>query len=408
MDRLTNRRSGWRKALAGGLLILLSGCQNVPNGFPDLTAGMQPQQAAPASQQPSVPAVLPPAAGEVVGNGPVRIAMLLPKTAPGNAGTVANSLRNAALLAMEDFGGPIQLVIKDTAGVATTATDVAGEAFTEGASLVLGPLFAGNVSAVAGVLSPRGKLIIAFSSDRTVAQTGVYLQSYLPDAMMARVLRHASTQGVRRIVAILPEGQFGNLADKVAASVLQETGGQLVGTVRYAYDDASVEQAVEQALPLLAGADGVFIPDGGNTPGAFAAAFQRKGAVLAGKRLLGSGQWVGANLSNPAFAGAWYADSDQSRQGEFIARYKQKYGSDPVSFAALAYDAVALAAGLARNGPQAFTRLSIEQPGGYNGYGGVFRFRADGTNERGYAVYEVGPGGARIVSPAMQSFSPAG
>ncbi|MCB1420527.1 MAG: penicillin-binding protein activator, partial [Notoacmeibacter sp.] len=392
-----------------GATLLVGSCQNVPNGFPDLSAGLTPQAQAPAAPAPQVPAVLPPASGEVIGAGPVRVALLIPKGAPGNAGVAASSLRNAAILAMEDFGSSIQLVVKDTGGVATTATDVAGEAFNEGASLVLGPLFAGNVSAVSGVLSPRGKLMIAFSSDRSVARPGVYLQSYLPDAMISRTLNHAASSGVKRIVAILPEGQFGTLAEQVSSRVMTQTGGQVSKVVRYTYDDGSVERAVEEAAPFIADADGVFIPDGGTTPGAIAAAFARKGTPLTGKRLLGTAQWSGSDLSNPVFNGAWYADSDTSRQGEFLRRYKQKFGADPVPFAALAYDAVALAAGLARNGgPAAFTRQAIEQPGGYNGYGGIFRFRADGTNERGYAVYEVAPGGTRIVSPAPQSFNLGG
>ena len=67
--------------------------------------------------------------GEVFGQGNVRIALLVPKTAPGNAATVANDLRNGALLAMQDFGqNTIQLVIKDTKGTAADTQNEATEA----------------------------------------------------------------------------------------------------------------------------------------------------------------------------------------------------------------------------------------------------------------------------------------
>lgn len=57
--------------------------------------------------------------GEVYGQGKVRVALLLPKSAAGNAAKVAQEIRNGALLAMSDFGNDIlQLVIKDTAGQA--------------------------------------------------------------------------------------------------------------------------------------------------------------------------------------------------------------------------------------------------------------------------------------------------
>jgi branched-chain amino acid transport system substrate-binding protein len=35
----------------------------------------------------------------------------------------------------------------------------------------------------------------------------------------------------------------------------------------------------------------------------------------------------------------------------------------------------------------------------------VFRFRADGTNERGLAVMEIDDGGAKVISPAPRSFA---
>ena len=162
-------------------LALLAGCQGVQMGLP------MPDGGEPVMQQSEpVPANLPPATGEVIGSGPVRVAMLLPMSAPGNAGKVAQGFRNAAALAVEDFPGTVELVIKDTAGIATTATDAAAEAYTEGASIVLGPLFSGNVSAVSGVLEPRGRTMIAFSSDAGVARRGVYLNSFLPGDIVRR------------------------------------------------------------------------------------------------------------------------------------------------------------------------------------------------------------------------------
>ena len=44
---------------------------------------------------------------------------------------------------------------------------------------------------------------------------------------------------------------------------------------------------------------------------------------------------------------------------------------------------------------------------GFAGIDGVFRFRPDGTNERGLAVLRVSPHGGQVISPAAaQSFQP--
>ena len=47
----------------------------------------------------------------------------------------------------------------------------------------------------------------------------------------------------------------------------------------------------------------------------------------------------------------------------------------------------------------------LTNPSGFNGADGVFRFRADGTNERGLAVLSVANGSVSVISPAPKSFS---
>jgi hypothetical protein len=66
---------------------------------------------------------------------------------------------------------------------------------------------------------------------------------------------------------------------------------------------------------------------------------------------------------------------------------------------------VALVAALART--QGATRFSpdvLTNPSGFAGIDGLFRFRADGTNERGLAVMRVGTGGGVAVAGSPKSF----
>jgi hypothetical protein len=78
-----------------------------------------------------------------------------------------------------------------------------------------------------------------------------------------------------------------------------------------------------------------------------------------------------------------------------------------VRTATLAYDAVALVAALVKTqGPQRFSEQVLTTSSGFAGIDGVFRFHADGTNERGLAVLRVAPGGGQPVSPAPKSFAP--
>ena len=103
--------------------------------------------------------------------------------------------------------------------------------------------------------------------------------------------------------------------------------------------------------------------------------------------------------------GGLYAAPDPAGFRAFSGRYRTKYGAEPVRTATLAYDAVALVAALART--QGTTRFSsdvLTNPSGFAGIDGLFRFRADGTNERGLAVMKVTTGGGVAVAGSPKSF----
>jgi branched-chain amino acid transport system substrate-binding protein len=59
-------------------------------------------------------------------------------------------------------------------------------------------------------------------------------------------------------------------------------------------------------------------------------------------------------------------------------------------------------------GAQRITDEMLTNPSGFAGIDGVFRFKPDGTNERGLAVRRVAAGGGQIVSPAPRSFGGSG
>ncbi len=65
-----------------------------------------------------------------------------------------------------------------------------------------------------------------------------------------------------------------------------------------------------------------------------------------------------------------------------------------------------LAGALARGaGPDPYSAAALTNVSGFNGADGVFRFRADGTNERGLAVMEIDNNAAVAISPAPRSFA---
>jgi hypothetical protein len=134
------------------------------------------------------------------------------------------------------------------------------------------------------------------------------------------------------------------------------------------------------------------------------------GSNLKNIQLLGTGLWDNPRVfASPALQGGLYAAPDPAGFRSFAGRYRAKFGAEPVRTATLAYDAVALVAALVKTqGPQRFTPELLANASGFAGIDGVFRFRADGTNQRGLAVLRATPSGGQVVAPAPRTFGASG
>jgi ABC-type branched-subunit amino acid transport system substrate-binding protein len=383
--------------------LLLSACQAVNYGLPNrgnsATALVEPT---------SLPVKTGPAVGEVLGTGQTRVALLLPLSAPGNGATIATEYRNAAELAIESRGtGSMELVIKDTGGTAAGAIARSEEAMREGSAIILGPVFSGSVTSAASVARPNNRSVIAFSSDPAAASDGVFLMSFLPDQIVDRTISYATGIGLTSFAAILPQGAYGSLVERQLRQTLAARGGALHGVSRYRYSNDSVVEAVQQLLPAIQEADAIFIPDGGTAPTAIARVMQSEGIKLRDKRLIGTGQWRSSKLSSAYLQGAIFADMDQSSFEAFKLQYKERFSAEPTVNGGLGYDAVNMTADLlATRNPAAFTSRNLENPSGFKGVTGAYRFLPGGKTQRGLAVYQIQEGQAIVVDPAPQYFGP--
>src|SRR5947208_8036631 len=187
----------------------------------------------------------PPAQPSAVGAGQVKVALLLPLSAQGNAGPTALSLRNAAEMALAEFNNPdIQLLVKDDGGSAAGAQQAAQQALAEGAEIILGPLFAQAVGAAGQVARQRGIPVIAFSTDAGVAAPGVYLLSFLPESEVNRVVAYAAAQGKRSFAALIPDNAYGTVVQAALQQAVANHGGRVVVMERYPLDRAMMQGAV--------------------------------------------------------------------------------------------------------------------------------------------------------------------
>jgi ABC-type branched-subunit amino acid transport system substrate-binding protein len=350
------------------------------------------------------------AAAAQAADGQVRIALILPLTAQANAGLAAQSMKNAAEMALAEFKvSNVQLLVKDDGGSPQGAQGAAQQAISEGAEIIVGPLFAQSVSAVGQVARSRNIPVIAFSTDASVAARGVYLLSFLPETDVRRIVSYAASRGKRSFAALMPDNAYGTVVEAAFQQEVARHGGRVVVLEKYPHDANRTAEAVRRVAQAASQIDSIFIPDSPDAVPQIAQALAANGVDLKRVQLLGTGLWGDDTriASEKLLDGGWYPSPEQTGFRNFSGRYRARYGQDPVRTATLAYDAVALVAALVKTqGMQRFSEQVLTNPSGFAGIDGVFRFRPEGTNERGLAVLRVTPSGGQVISPAPKSFAP--
>ena len=349
----------------------------------------------------------------------VKVALLAPLT--GQHETIGNALLNAAQLALFDVGNDnYELVPRDTKGTPEGARAAAQSAITQGADLIIGPLFSGSVTAVSPVARAADVPVVAFSTDWNVAGNGTYVMGFLPYMQVARVTNYAVDQGYDRIGLFAPEGEYGRMVNTTLKNVAASNNAQIVKTDIYPADATDLNSRLsvfaENETRKASGYtspvpfNAIMMPVGGQAIRTLAPRLPQNGIDSGTVKLLGTGLWDDATLGREvALQGAWFAAPDPKLRRDFERNYRNTYGGEPPRIATLAYDATALSAILAQSAAglsedEVYTRSRLTSSRGYAGIDGIFRFRPDGLIERGLAVQEITRTGTRVIDPAPTAF----
>ncbi len=381
-------------ALGVGALTLLAGCSgmSIPSfgGF-----------GGPTTQSDQT---LPTVAGRTLGNGPVRVALLLPLT--GDVATVGTSMANAAELAIDFIQSQssqqlnITVVVKDTGGNAQIAAQKASEAISEGASLILGPLKAESVQAAGGVARGAGVPLIGFSNNSGAASAGVYLLNVLPEVEVKRTLSYAQAQGKQAVAAIVPATSYGQIQEGAFRQAAAELGMTVRAVYQYS-NETEARNAVAQITPFLqqGSIDTLFLPDRATAP-SIAVLLEQAGIDKSNLMFIGSLDWGGdTTIPNTTFlAGAIYPAVDQAGLAALRPQYQARFGGEPHPFSTLAYTAVLLAntSSLSMSLPR-YDQTQLTRPSGFGGRDGLFRFLPDGRSQYSLAIRQITIGASQQV-----------
>ncbi|HYM33547.1 MAG TPA: penicillin-binding protein activator [Candidatus Cybelea sp.] len=335
----------WVAPLVVALGLALAGCKSVQQARPAATQPpgvtgpviTTPGVVPPPSEgeaQPSLPPVAPgePNAPAAPGQ-PVRVALLLPLTGPyANFG---RALLDAATLALFDLGDDrLVMLPRDTQSTPSGAAAAAQAALNDGAQIVLGPLLSAETATVAPLFRERGVNVVSFSSDRSVAGSGVYIMGFTPGQEVNAVVDYAHAQGLNRFAVLAPESPYGNAVRDALQAALGKVGGELVKAESYPADSADLtpivrrfaerdrraaaleeqrrmlaqkdDDASREALKRLegqtalgdAGFDALLLPEGGARLKALAPLLAYYDVDPGKVRFLGTGLWDDPGLGN--------------------------------------------------------------------------------------------------------------
>ncbi|WP_170546327.1 penicillin-binding protein activator [Ruegeria arenilitoris] len=347
---------------------------------------------------------------------PVPVALLVP-AGSGQSGDaeLARSLENAARLAMADLQNvKIDLRVYDTRGSSNTAAEVAQRAVADGAKIILGPVYAQAANSAGLAVLNNNVNVLSFSNNTSIAGGNVFVLGPTFDNTANRLVSFAGSQGKNGMVIVHSNDAAGRLGQSAIANAIASSRVNNAGSIGYDRSQQGVINAVPNVKATVdaSGADSLFLT--ATTAGAlplFTQLLPEAGVSPANTQFIGLTRWdiPPQTLDLPGVQGGWFALPDPSKAQAYRQRYNNTYGEAPHPISGLAYDGIAAIAALVSQGKSnALTASALTQNAGFQGVGGIFRLRPNGTNERGLAVATIQNKQVVVIDPAPQSFTGAG
>jgi branched-chain amino acid transport system substrate-binding protein len=364
------------------------------------------------------------------------VALLLPLTGP--RADIGQAMLHAAQLALSDPGGP-PLIPADTGGTPAGAVAALGGALGDGAGLILGPLTAAETGAVVPGATAANVPVLAFTNTPGVARPGIWTLGITPGQQVRRLVTYAQAQGRARFAALLPESEFGHVMAQALATATAERGlappeirfhGTGMSAISTAVRDLSdyqrrwgpVQQQIKEAKALHTPEgrreaerltreqippppfDALLLGDSGDPLAELASVLPYYFVTAPAVQILGPALWAAPASSSAQVRGGWYAAPDPTARASFVQAFTARYGAPPPGPADLAYDAAGIARVLATQG---YAPGALVNPDGFSGVDGWLRLLPNGQVQRGLAIFEVQPGGPRLLAPAPTSAAAA-
>lgn len=327
----------------------------------DERLSMSSPPSSPPAYPPSSPLASPLPLPPTLGSSGTTTAILLPLS--GKHAALGEELWGAAEMALFDAGRDDFILLPlDTKSEEVGARQAAEQAVRSDSEIILGPVYAENVTVAAPVVLGSGRRLWAFSSDRRVAGNGVSIFGHLREEEILRAVAHAVDNGARRFALIASQGEFADRIQMRLSEALQKQGRGATLGERIIYDPSRPLRpwVADFARRTMIDDPSAPMPVAGQAENPPKKIFVYDTVILAVDQLIDvaamlsyydidtssthiiiDGRWNSQRLwDEPALEGALFAAARTSGKEDFERRYHDLYGRFPSAIAAIVYDAV--------------------------------------------------------------------
>lgn len=329
----------------------------------------------------------------------IRIGVLLPFShTEHNVRDEVEGIMSAIEMGMFDHADGRYLILPfDTAGTTSGVEQAAQSAIAAGVQIILGPLFAREVTIVSNMAQQVDIPVLAFSNDRYVAGNGVFLTSVGLEEEVRELIDFARTRGIESYAFLGPETSYGRRIASALKEEVERRDGRVIASNFYVQEDSDstlraarvVAKAMQREVERVPRRVAVLVPERGVQLRSVAPLLPYSGLDTRYAVFLGTSHWDDPSVwREPTLINGYFVAPPRENYRDFVAAYERIFDHEPPDLAALGYDVATMTAKIASAG-EGFNAEVLSSEDGFVGVNGLFRFRIDGTAERSLSILRI-------------------
>ena len=320
----------------------------------------------------------------------VKIGLLLPFS--GEQKELGKAIYNSLEMALfETQSKNIELIFRDSGDTEEQAISAAKELEKEGVSILVGPIFSSQASAIRKEINTEIP-IFSFTNDESIKQKNLWVLGFSPQQQIKAIFKEIKNNEIKDIALIVPNSVYGERALQESRKQSTQNNTKIHNIYFYdilSNDFSDLGSLLDKEKNIKY--KGLLIIASGKQLKEISARAQYRGINPKEIKYFGISGWNNPEvLDEPALLGGHFIAPQQYSFEAFVSRYFKIYNSVPLEISGLSYDILALcSAALKKAKSMSEFNQFLTNPSGFNGIFGFFRVDKNGTILRKFVSYKV-------------------